>query len=100
MKSLLITLMLSASVLLGEASDQLQTKQVLTLHLESDIAFQKMVKVYSYEGALIREIPLNDVANNQLTVSDHMILEGSDFAFDLQGDYYYFNDEETASMIN
>jgi len=100
MKSLLIMLMLSASVLLGEASDQLQAKQVMALQLESDIEFQKMVKVYSYEGALIREIPLNDVANNQLTVSDHMILEGSDFAFDLQGDYYYFNDEETASMIN
>ena len=100
MKSLLIMLMLSASVLLGEASDQLQTKQVMALQLESDIEFQKMVKVYSYEGSLIREIPLNDVANNQLTVSDHMILEGSDFAFDLQGDYYYFNDEETTSIIN
>ncbi|WP_424962927.1 hypothetical protein [Ekhidna sp.] len=100
MKSLLLLLLLSASSMLGASEAPLQANQGLRMQLETDLVFQKMVKVYSYEGSLIREFPLNDVANNEISIADHLILEESDFAFDHQGDYYYFGDTKVEALIN
>ena len=100
MKSLLLLLTLSASTMLGASETPMQSNQGLRMQLETDLVFQKMVKVYSYEGSLIREFPLNDVANNEISVADHLILEESDFAFDYQGDYYYFGSSKVESLIN
>lgn len=100
MKSLLLLLTLGASTMLGASEDPLQANQGLRMQLETDLVFQKMVRIYSYNGSLIREFPLTDVANNEISVADHLILEESDFAFDHQGDYYYFGDSNVESLIN
>ena len=100
MKSLLVLLTLSASIMLGAAEAPMQANQGLRMQLESDNVFQKMVRIYSYDGSLIREFPLTDVANNDISVADHLILEESDFAFDHQGDYYYFGDSRVEALIN
>ncbi|MEQ9468840.1 MAG: hypothetical protein RLN88_15630 [Ekhidna sp.] len=99
MKSLLFLMTLSASLFIGIAEAPIQTHQDLNMQLESDMVFQKMVKIYDYQGSLVREIPLDDVANNKISVMDHMILEESDFAFDYHGDYYYFGDSENIQAV-
>ena len=100
MKSLLLLLMLSGSIILGAADTSMQSNQGLRMQVDPDLVFQKMVKVYSYDGSLIKEFPLNDVANNDISVADHLILEQSDFAFDHRGDYYYFGDAGVEALIN
>ena len=99
MKSLLLLMTLSATLLIVAAKAPMQTNHGLNMQIDSDMVFQKMVKVYNYEGSLVREIPLDDVANNKISVLDHMILEDSDFAFDYQGDYYYFGDSENIQAV-
>ncbi|WP_420316901.1 hypothetical protein [Ekhidna sp.] len=101
MKSLLLLLMLSASGILGTAEATMRDNQGLNMQIDADLEFQQMVKIYSYEGELVKEFPLNDVANNKISVIDHIVLEESDFAFDHQGDYYYFRDAEgLPEMLN
>ena len=73
--------------------------QALEMQLENDIVFQKMVRIYDYDGALIKEFPLDDVVNNKISLMDHMILEESDFAFDHLGDYYYLGDSENLQAV-
>lgn len=99
MKSLLLISLLSFSAIAVTAEAPMQTNQGLSMQLESDLVFEKMVVVYDYDGSLIREIPLNDVANNTINIVDHMILEESDFAFDFQGNYYYFGDSKNIPTI-
>ncbi|MEP0986204.1 hypothetical protein [Ekhidna sp.] len=99
MKSLLFVALLSFSAFAVTAEAPMQTNQGLSMQLESDLVFEKMVMIYDYSGSLIREIPLNDVANNTIDVVDHMILEESDFAFDYQGNYYYFGDSKNIPRI-
>ncbi|MEO9483266.1 MAG: hypothetical protein ABJG47_07470 [Ekhidna sp.] len=94
MKSLLLLLALAVSTIAGSAEASEQSDQGLSMQLDTDLVFEKMVKVYNYEGSLVREIPLTKVTNNEVSVVDNMILEESDFAFDYQGDYYYFGDSE------
>lgn len=99
MKSLLLLMTLTVSAIAGSAESSGQANQGLSMQLDTDLVFEKMVKVYDYEGSLVREIPLTKVANNEISVVDHMILEESDFAFDYQGDYYYFGDSEYIQAI-
>ncbi|WP_425389974.1 hypothetical protein [Ekhidna sp.] len=99
MKSLLLLLMLSASVLLGSAEATMHDNQGLNMQIDSDLVFQQMVKIYTYDGELVKELSLNDVANNKISVIDHIVLQESDFAFDHQGDYYYFRDTKDAPEI-
>ena len=73
--------------------------QGLSMQLDTELVFEKMVKIYNYEGSLVREFPLTEVANNEISVIDNMILEDSDFAFDYQGDYYYFADSEYVEAV-
>lgn len=100
MKSLLLTMLLSFTGISVTAEAPMQANQGLNMQLETDLIFQKMVKVYDYEGSLIRQFPLNDVANNTISVSDHLILEESDFAFDYQGDFYYFGNDAQVNLLN
>lgn len=99
MKSLLLLLALAVSSIAGSAKTSEQANQGLSMQLETDLVFEKMVKIYNYEGSLVREIPLTKVANNEVSAIDNMILEESDFAFDYQGDYYYFGDSEYIEAI-
>ncbi|MEP1034433.1 hypothetical protein [Ekhidna sp.] len=99
MKSLLLLIALAVSTIAGSAEVSEQANQGLRMQLDTDLVFEKMVKVYNYEGSLVIEIPLTDVAKNDVSVIDNMILEESDFAFDYQGDYYYFGDSEYIQAI-
>lgn len=99
MKSLLLLMALAVSTIAGSAETTGQANQGLSMQLDTDLVFEKMVKVYDYNGSLVREIPLTKVANNEISVLDNMILEESDFAFDYQGDYYYFGDSEYIQAI-
>ena len=100
MKSILLLLM-TASAFLFDATDLPLNNQGLQMQIESDIVFEKKVIIYGYDGELLKEFSLNDVANNELSVADHISLEASDFAFDFNGDYYYFGDQkELAVAIN
>ncbi|WP_462253139.1 hypothetical protein [Ekhidna sp.] len=99
MKSLLLLLALTVSAFAGTAEAPAHANQGLYMQLDAELVFEKMVKIYNYEGDLVREIPLNKVANNEISVLDNMILEESDFAFDFQGDYYYFGDSEYIEAV-
>lgn len=94
MKSLLLLVALFTSALAGSNAAPLYANQGLSMQLETDLVFEKMVKIYNYDGSLVKEIPLTKVVNNEITIIEHMILEDSDFAFDHQGDYYYFGDSD------
>ncbi|SNS53599.1 hypothetical protein SAMN05421640_0566 [Ekhidna lutea] len=100
MKSLFLLFLLTASAFVS-AEAPMQTNQGLSMQLDTDLVFQKMVKVYGYDGSFIREFPLTEVANNQISMEDHMILQESDFAFDFHGDYYYFRElNNIQSIVN
>lgn len=99
MKSLLMLIALTASAFAGSDKAPEQANQGLSMQLDTELVFEKMVKIYNYEGSLVREIPLTKVVNNDISVVDHMILEESDYAFDYQGDYYYFGDSEYIQAI-
>ena len=99
MKSLLLLMTLTVSAVAVTAEAPMQNNQGLSMQLDTDLVFQKMVKIYDYQGSLVREIPLTEVVNNEISIMDHMILEESDFAFDYQGDYYYFGDSENIQAI-
>ena len=90
MKSFLSILLLSFSAVSLTAEEASYNNQELDIQLASDPILQKSVKILGYDGALVREFALNDVANNKISVLDNLILDQSDFAFDYQGDYYYF----------
>ena len=90
---------LTVSTIAGSTEVSDHANQGLSMQLDTDLVFEKMVKIYDYEGSLVREIPLTKVTNNEVSVIDNMILEDSDFAFDYQGDYYYFGDSEYIQAI-
>ncbi|MEO1254094.1 MAG: hypothetical protein AAFY41_04280 [Bacteroidota bacterium] len=95
MKSLiLLTTLATALIIPGVADSSSRENSELDMQLENDLVFQKMVRIYNYEGSLIREFPLDDVVNDKISILDHMIMEESDFAFDHLGDYYYLGDSE------
>jgi len=100
MKSLLLLLMLGTSFLTGTEEGSHNTNQGLEIQLKTDLVFQHMVRIYSYEGDLIRELTVEDVANNDISVADYLILQDSDFAFDHRGDYYYFRESGDISGFN
>ncbi|MEO9872342.1 hypothetical protein [Ekhidna sp.] len=99
MKSLLLSLLLTGALSIGASEAPLQNNPDLDMQLDADLIFQKMVKVYDYDGRLVRELLLSDVTDNQISLVDHMILEESDYAFDFQGDYYYFGDSDNIRAI-
>jgi hypothetical protein len=89
MKSLLILSMLFGALFMGfPISEQLNPDLAMQLHPEE--VFEEKVKIYDYSGNLLKEFNVSEVATNQITVSDYMLLDASDFAFDYMGDYYYF----------
>ncbi len=99
MKSLLLLMALTVSAFAGTAEATKHANQGLYMQLDTELVFEKMVKIYNYDGELVREIPVTKVANNEISVVETMILEESDFAFDYQGDYYYFGDSEYIEAI-
>lgn len=92
MKSLLILAFLAIS-LIAASSFSTSSEQGIEMLLSSEIQFEEKVKVFDYDGNLLKEYVLSDVANDELSATDYFALQQSDFAFDYLGDYYYFTEE-------
>lgn len=93
MKSLLI-LTLTVLSLFADSPQMASVTgdHMLDMQLSSELVFQDMVKIYDYKGNLVSEYKLNEVANNEISSQDHVLLEQSNFAFNYLGDYYYFTE--------
>lgn len=70
-----------------------EADQGIEMQLSSEIQFEEKVKIFDYEGNLLKEYLLTDVVNNNISITDHFTLKESHFAFDYLGDYYYFSEE-------
>jgi len=100
MKSLFVLAFIAVSAINAPVSENSLEDQGLEMQLTAEIEFQQMVKVYDYQGKLMKEYFLSDVVNNNITVTDHILIEGSDFAFDYLGDYYYFSEDLLLAEVN
>ena len=100
MKLLLILSFLAVSAIGGTSQQSPLRNQDLDMQLSAEFEFKEKVKIFDYDGELLNEYLLEDVVNNDITLSDHFALEESDFAFDYLGDYYYFNEELTPIGVN
>lgn len=99
MKLLLLLTFMVASAF-AESPQTKSTDLGLEMQLSTEIEFVEKVKVYTYSGKLIKEFPLTNVVNNDISVSDHVLVEQSDYAFDFLGDYYYFSELGESISIN
>lgn len=100
MKSLLILSLIAVSTIVESPQSNQPRNEDLEIQLVTEIEFPEKVKIYDYDGNLLKEYLLADVANNDITFSDYFMLEESDFAFDYLGDYYYFTEELTPIGVN
>lgn len=100
MKTMFALLLITVTAM----NDAPQKKQIenqdLELQLSAEMVFEEKVKVYDYDGNLVEEALISDVANNTLSSSQSFSIEESDFAFSYLGDYYYFSDEVKTGEIN
>lgn len=94
MKLLLVLITLTAGAI-GKIADTLPSNHELLMQITHEKALESRVKIYTYDGNLLREFPLTDVMEDNITVIDHLILKESDFAFDHSGDYYYFRESDS-----
>ncbi len=86
--SFLIAIGMHAGTSLLNGTDQ----EELEMMVLAEEALKDKVKIYDYQGSLITEFKAEDVANNDITVSNYLILNSSDYAFTYLGDYYYLRD--------
>ncbi len=93
MKTLSIGVMIVAAMLLGIPIPFQTNQEKVEMQVLADDALQSKVKVYDYDGNLLKEMNAEDVANDDISVADHFILESSGFAFQYLGDYYYLRAE-------
>ena len=100
MKSLLLLMLMGMSAFAFSPKADMRDNQGLDMLLEMEIEYEEMVRVYDYEGNLVKEFKLASVVNNEISLNDHFLLEQSDFAFDYLGDYYYFSEEVYPSTFN
>lgn len=92
MKSLLMLSMLFGALYMGvPISEQTNPELEMSLHMED--VFKEKVKVYDYNGNLLKELNLSAIATDDISVTDHILLDDSDFAFEHLGDYYYFQED-------
>ncbi len=93
MKSFVLLIALAITLIMPSGFHSFtQDNRGLEIPLDNDLVFQKKVMIYDYEGSLIREFLLEDVINHKISLTDHMVMEESNFAFDHLGDYYYLGD--------
>lgn len=100
MKSLLLLMLMGMSAFAFSPKADMHDSQGLDMLLELEIEYEEMVRVYDYQGNLVKEFKLASVVNNEISLNDHFLLEQSDFAFDYLGDYYYFSEETYPSTVN
>lgn len=92
MKTLLTSSLIATVLLSGSPVLQIGNSHQVNMQLQADEVLQDMVKVFDYHGNLIREMRVDDVAQDEISISDYLILESSHFAFSYLGDQYYLRD--------
>ncbi|MEQ9402559.1 MAG: hypothetical protein RIM99_03145 [Cyclobacteriaceae bacterium] len=92
MKILLTGIFIATAMFSGSELQTGENQAKLEIQLSEDDAFQNKVKIFDYKGNLVTELTTNDVANHNISISEYLILESSDYAFTHLGDYYYFRD--------
>lgn len=100
MKTMFALLLITVSAMNDAPQKKGIENQDLELLLSAEMIFEEKVKVYDYEGNLVQEVLISDVANNTLSSSEFFSIEESDYAFSYLGDYYYFSDEVKVGEIN
>lgn len=91
MKTLLTGSVL-ATLLSGAPTLQIGDVPPLEMQLQVDEVLSEKVRVFDYHGNLLQEMKVEDVANDDISISEYFILENSHFAFDYLGDHYYLKD--------
>lgn len=69
-----------------------ETQAKMEMLLMADDVFENKVKIYDYAGNFVSELNSKAVVENEITVTEYVILESSDFAFEYLGDFYYFRE--------
>jgi len=98
MKSFLLLALLGMAVVAESPQANENPNQGLEAQIETELVFNEMVHVFDYEGNLMREFYMSEVANGDITVTDHILLEKSDYAFNYLGDHYYFSAEKERTV--
>ncbi len=93
MKTITTGVLIVVAVLLGIPIPFQDSQEQVEMQVLSEDVLKSKVKVYDYDGNLLKEMDADDVANNEITVSDYFILESSGFAFKHLGDYYYLREK-------
>jgi hypothetical protein len=93
MKTMITAALVAAAMLPGiETPVQSNQEQLLEMHLLADDVFENRIKIYDFQGNFLSEMRADDVAYDEITVTDYLMLESSGFAFKYLGDYYYLMD--------
>ena len=100
MKSLLVLSFITLSAFIDSPEMTFSNSQGIEMQLSSETVFQEKVKIFDYNGALLKEYELTDVVNGEITTSDQFTLKESDFAFSYLGDYYYFSEAKGELVVN
>lgn len=92
MKTILTTAFLAVAMLFGIPIPFQGDQVKLEMQLSADEVFANKVKIFDYEGNLLKELRVDDVADHEISISDYLILESSGYAFTYQGDYYFLRE--------
>ncbi|MFK7953120.1 MAG: hypothetical protein AB8B73_09755 [Ekhidna sp.] len=92
MKTLFTLSVLFGALFIGAPTEE-RTNPELEMGLSMEEIFQEKIIVYDYKGNLLKELKIEDVATDRISVTDHFFLDKSDFAFEHMGDYYYFKED-------
>ncbi len=92
MKTILTLSVLFGAFFIGTTNEESGNPE-LEMNLLMEEVFEERVIVYDYSGNLLKELKVEDIATNEISVTDHFFLDKSDFAFEHMGDYYYFKED-------
>ena len=87
----LFTTFLTLALVVGSPMVDLN-KEKVEMMLQADDLLKDKVRIFDYDGNLLKEMEAEDVAYDDISISDYLTLESSDFAFKYLGDYYYLRD--------
>ena len=100
MKLLFLLAFAGLSMMAESPQTKALTDHGLEMQINTEMDFPEMVKIYDYQGNLVQELLLSEVVNNEISISDYMMLEDSDYAFNYLGDYYYFTGKDYQTVFN
>ncbi len=92
MKTLLTGIFMATAMLTVNPPESGETQAKMEMLLFEDEVFQEKVKIFDYSGNPVQELKAKDVAENEISIAEFLVLESSDYAFEYLGDYYYFRD--------